>query len=97
MVEWNIFDVHVAAFFWLRRAYAGSTPKPAKHTIDFDHVTAKRRARFIGICHVTGESNRRTPGVRRISTKAWNRRGLFRLEMVRTTIFKHLYRVKFCK
>ena len=24
------------------------------------------------------------------STKAWNRRGLFRLEMVRTSIFKHL-------
>ena len=56
----NIHSVKLAAFFWLRRAYAGSTPKPAKYTIDFDHVTAKRRARFIGICHVTGESNRRT-------------------------------------
>ena len=26
----------MAAFFWLRRAYAGSTLKPAKCTIDFD-------------------------------------------------------------
>ena len=67
----------MAVFFWSRRAYAGSAPQPARHSIDFDHMTGERRAHFIGSGHMTGGSIRLNTGVRRsrrILTKAWNRR-----------------------